>query len=102
MENPTQWRGHWDPSELEGMCGLTEHDWTVIQGLISADPAVYRQALDITNQTKAEDSVWLEFIEARVRSAMVDFPDTETFYWSSDSLQSVLPVAWFFREWKLM
>lgn len=100
--SPTQWRGHWDPSKLDGMCGLTRDDWAVIQGLISSDPAVYRQALDITNRVEAEDSIWLGFIETQVRSAMVDFPDTETFYWSSDGLQSALPVVWFFREWKLM
>lgn len=78
------------PSTLAGMCGLSEGDWSVIQELISNTPAMRRRALSIAKRAGPTADVWLKFLESRVRSAMVDFPVTETFNWSRESLEYVL------------
>lgn len=79
------------PSTLAGTCGLSEADWSAIQELVSGTPAVRRRAFFIAKRAGPTDGVWLEFLEARVGSAMaVDLPVAGAFNWSEESLECVL------------
>lgn len=89
MDNATRPTGRWDPSVLAGTCGLSESNWSTILHLISGDSTVLQQAIEIAKATGASDAVWLDFLEERVKSAILSFPDGEPFYWTTESLRLV-------------